>query len=449
MEIESDVDRAAVESFFAANIFDPSRVPLLPRGLDPHAQFRSHILAIRDGDEIVAALHAAPPVNEVEELRFRGLPAGSGTAALRDYVMLYSLAVSKERRRQGLGAALLDRLESQVAEGTSQMIYGVCAADSAEFYDARGYEVLPPEAALVVKWGDRSSVFAITGDAQWFIKDLASKPEGRSALRPRFFHGGVGGLRAGDKVMSPATNRAAMDARQAIVSVRQNVAQPYAADPAKVYFATELDIALTFANRRTGDVYEIIPLGPIQPDTDYDEHTFHADAALIKGIVRRNVDLDRVEELKIRARFAAFERGVPLYDDEGYLNTTQKLLADGWTAEELRNHFGQWPDPAEIYIASRRAGVAKGTYDADGWLQPTPSMKDKGIAAEHFRSLGKWANPNDARSILRAYLESGAASPDPQPAASAPLSMAQTPGQSAEPPRHRGVFASIKDWFRR
>lgn len=340
VEIESAVDRAAVESFFAANILDPSRDPVLPRGLDPHAQLRSHILAVREGEEIVAALHAAPPVNGVAQLRFRGLAAEAGTAALKNYVMLYSIAVSKKRRRLGLGAALFDRLESRMAEGSSQMIYGVCAADSAEFYDARGYEVLPPEAALVVKWGDRNSAFSIRGDAQWFIKDLASKAEGRSAFRPRFFHGGVGGLRAGDKIMPPARNRAAMDARQASVSVRQSVGQPYATYPDKVYFTTELDLALTFANRRAGDVYEIIPLGPIQPDTDYDERTFHADAALIKGIVRKNVEIDRIEELKIRARFAVFERGVPLYNDEGYLNTTPKMLADGWTAEELRNPSG-------------------------------------------------------------------------------------------------------------
>lgn len=73
-------------------------------------------------------------------------------------------------------------------------------------------------------------------------------------------------------------------------------------------------------------------------------------------------------------------------------------------------------------------------------------MKDKGITAKHFRSLGRWANPN---SILGAYQDLGAASLVPQPAAAALPSTAQAPGQPAETLRQRGVFASIKAWFRR
>lgn len=266
----------------------------------------------------------------------------------------------------------------------------------------------------------------------------------------RYFHGGVGGLQVGDKILAPNTSREALQAHQAVVSLRRRVGQPYAADPGKVYFTTEPDIALTFANRRTGDVYEVIPLGPIQRDTDYDEHTFHAGAALIKSIVRKNVNLERTEELKIRARFAAFERGVPLYDDEGYLNPTSELLADGWTADELRKHFGQWPDPAEIYITARRAGMTKGYYDTDGWLQPTPSMEAAGMTAEHFRSLGQWANPEDGISIAKAYSASRARFLASKPAASALPSTAQTPEQPAyEQPRPRGWLASINDWFRK
>ncbi|MDO5867116.1 MULTISPECIES: GNAT family N-acetyltransferase [Paenarthrobacter] len=176
VEVESDADRASVERFFAANIPDPSRRPLVPRDRDPHSPYRSHILAIQEDNEIVAALHAAPPVYEVADLIPQGLPPESGTAALEDFVMLYSIAVSESRRREGLGRELLDRLEQQIAEDKPRVIYGVCASDSAKFYQRSGYDVRPPESMLVLKWGSRNSGFPITGDAQWFTKSVERAP---------------------------------------------------------------------------------------------------------------------------------------------------------------------------------------------------------------------------------------------------------------------------------
>ena len=182
VEIDLDTDRVDVESFFAANISDPQRERLLPRRYDPHAKFRSHILAIREGDEIVAALHAAPPVYEEAEMRRKGVPPESGSAALRDYVMLYSLAVSENHRRQGLATLLMDHLESRTAKDSTKAIYGVCAADSAEFYRARGYEVRPPKKSLTMRWGASTAVFPINGDAQWFMKRLPTKSASTSAF---------------------------------------------------------------------------------------------------------------------------------------------------------------------------------------------------------------------------------------------------------------------------
>lgn len=101
MQIEalnSDKDRAAVDAFFAVHIpTDQARVPILPRANDPHRGYRSHILAIRDNNEVIAALYAAPPVLEVAEMTMiRGLPAHFGETALAEFVMLYDVAVRRE-----------------------------------------------------------------------------------------------------------------------------------------------------------------------------------------------------------------------------------------------------------------------------------------------------------------------------------------------------------------
>jgi GNAT superfamily N-acetyltransferase len=180
MQIEalnSDKDRAAVETFFAAHISEEqARVPVLPRANDPHRGHRSHIFAIREGGDIIAALYAAPPVLEVAEMTMvRGIPASIGESALAEFVMLYDVATAPHRRGEGHAGALVEELERRVWSTSAHTIYGVCSADSAHFYRSRGYGVLPPDATLETKWANVPVRFAIEGDAQWFTKSVVGR----------------------------------------------------------------------------------------------------------------------------------------------------------------------------------------------------------------------------------------------------------------------------------
>jgi GNAT superfamily N-acetyltransferase len=174
MEIEAlnrDLDRFEVETFFKGNISaDSGRVPLFSRANDPHRGYRSHILAIKDGTGILAALYAAPPVLEVAQLP--KLPRESADAALAEYVMLYAIATKTNQRGKGHARTLLDTLHARVKKTTAKTIYGVCASDSAAFYEATGYTVLPPNTPIHMEWGNNPVAWPIEGDAQWFIKKI-------------------------------------------------------------------------------------------------------------------------------------------------------------------------------------------------------------------------------------------------------------------------------------
>lgn len=176
LRIDSDSHRASAEQLFSQNISDPTRSPLPPQARDPHQGHTTYLLTIVEDGNVIAALHAAPPVMEVEQLLTRGLPEASGEAALKDFVMLYSLATAETHRKQGLGARLLMRLhELAYADGFS-CVYGVTEGENAPFYRKNGYTVLDVEQTLLVKWGDRISAFPITGDAQWFTRSIDREP---------------------------------------------------------------------------------------------------------------------------------------------------------------------------------------------------------------------------------------------------------------------------------
>lgn len=102
----------------------------------------------------------------------RGLPAHFGETALAEFVMLYDVATTPNRRTEGLAKVLLEELESRVLKTTAHTIYGVCSADSAGFYRRQGYDVLLPEQTLEATWGTAPVTFPIEGDAQWFTKSL-------------------------------------------------------------------------------------------------------------------------------------------------------------------------------------------------------------------------------------------------------------------------------------
>lgn len=211
-----------------------------------------------------------------------------------------------------------------------------------------------------------------------------------------YFHGGVSGLVPGDLIEPPTSNQRAMEYRTAVDRGKAMVGQSYVSDPGKVYMTTDLGYARVYADRHRGDVYEVVPLGQVDKDPDHLQNCFQSFGARVVKVVERQVDLPALEALKLRAPYMSFHLGIPLYDDEGFLNETPSLRVDGWTAGELKTAFGKWADPSEIYIASRRGGVDQGIYDSEGWLQPTVQMVGYGVTPADFREFGKWPNPRAA-----------------------------------------------------
>ncbi|XAS73435.1 GNAT family N-acetyltransferase [Micrococcaceae bacterium Sec5.1] len=69
----------------------------------------------------------------------RSFTPKSRAVILQEFVMLYSIAVVAARRGEGLGAALLSQLRELALTDEIKVIYGVCSADSAGFYEAEGY----------------------------------------------------------------------------------------------------------------------------------------------------------------------------------------------------------------------------------------------------------------------------------------------------------------------
>lgn len=92
----------------------------------------------------------------------------------------------------------------------------------------------------------------------------------------RYYHGGVTGLRPGQFILPPTeTDTVSIsDCGAPTDELSQRVAEVHRRD--RVYVTTDLDAARVFAayapfgnNRRGGDVYEVQPVGDIEPDPDY------------------------------------------------------------------------------------------------------------------------------------------------------------------------------------
>lgn len=170
-KVHSKKLRSEADGFFAAHIEDPSRVHVLPADTEKETLGGiSDVVLARSGNAIAGAVHYSAPYSEVLPLP---LQPDNRAAALRDFVMLYSIAVAKEHRGSGLGAKLLTHAEEQALATGHQVIYGVCGPASKGFYERGGYSVGALNEALTLQWGTREAQFPITGQAHWFWKDLA------------------------------------------------------------------------------------------------------------------------------------------------------------------------------------------------------------------------------------------------------------------------------------
>lgn len=124
------------------------------------------------------------------------------------------------------------------------------------------------------------------------------------AAEPVYFHGGVPGLKLGDRILPPTRTGvlAAADFGAAHGIATGHVRRD------RVYMTTELGEASVFAAMHPsnqGEVYVVEPLPPIEPDPDYLGPGRIAWMAAEAMVIRRLGGLDAAERLRIRATLRA------------------------------------------------------------------------------------------------------------------------------------------------
>lgn len=169
--VNSDAVRSEIEAFFVSHIDDPNRFSLLPRAIDPLKGFPSFILTVRDDEGLVGALHAGAAAEQIRAYVSHGLPASETSQGISDHAMVYSLAVRKDCRRQGIAQALVKELLVQT-HGFKRL-YGVTGPQSASFYRACGFTVLPPGRAIELMIGRAQVNIPLLGQDSWFSMSLS------------------------------------------------------------------------------------------------------------------------------------------------------------------------------------------------------------------------------------------------------------------------------------
>jgi len=130
---------------------------------------------------------------------------------------------------------------------------------------------------------------------------------------PRWYHGGVPGLKRGQQILPPSVTGAVSVADKMITAPaaeRELIAKVH--DPDLVYITQDIRDARLWASmapaygghRRGGDVYEVTPDGPLVPDPDYlpqDGKVMACCSATIVRAVERRVPWPSPQEIAILA----------------------------------------------------------------------------------------------------------------------------------------------------
>jgi hypothetical protein len=114
----------------------------------------------------------------------------------------------------------------------------------------------------------------------------------------KYYHGGAAGLRVGGSILPPTITgvRAAIDSVPEAEPLRQQGELVARRD--RVYITADLDAARLFAAlhpdgtaKRGGDVYEVEPLGEVEPDPDCltPGYSWRCERARILRIVRTGI----------------------------------------------------------------------------------------------------------------------------------------------------------------
>lgn len=180
-------------------------------------------------------------------------------------------------------------------------------------------------------------------------RNRTTRPQGRRDSRGPYFHGGVPGKQPGD-VLEPAC-------RLGLQFQYLNPAGIYS--PHWVYLTASSDVATGYASRylepggeRTpGDVYEIEPLEPPQPDPDYPSFPgvfLRCRDARIVRVVQTGVSLTRTQENYLERHYQVWgEPGYPVWDEHGLIIPSEQMAANGVT-REWTTLLLPWLGPSEV-----------------------------------------------------------------------------------------------------
>lgn len=165
----------------------------------------------------------------------------------------------------------------------------------------------------------------------------------------RWFHGGCPGLNIGDRIL-PRQELIEWDSVR--VAYDHSAPENYEDADRAVFITQSPAFASAFAHAYVsptltpspGDVYEVALEGPASPDPDF-AHVYpsvvQAPSAVIVGIVERNVCLHPREWAKRRAPFICWTPEDPIWDENGYFQPSPQMRSKGLTAAIMRR-LGRW-----------------------------------------------------------------------------------------------------------
>jgi hypothetical protein len=173
-----------------------------------------------------------------------------------------------------------------------------------------------------------------------------------------YFHGGAPGLPEGAVLVSAKE-----------LGVFYQYFSRYAVHgPAWTYVTTDEGVAAGFASRYCtrdgqevpGDVYEVQPLGALQPDPDYacfPTVFLRCRRARILRRVASSVSLTADEQRAREGRYRVWGRvDAPIWDEDGVINPSEQMLGNGVT-REWTALLRPWLDP-EDFDAKGRLTIA-------------------------------------------------------------------------------------------
>lgn len=183
------------------------------------------------------------------------------------------------------------------------------------------------------------------------------------ALANVYYHGGVPGLAVGDCI-KPIENTSAFNTQEVMAAVARSGLGPasftdlahYSASV--VYLTARRDVAAAFASvyvspegRPTlGDVYRVEPIGDLGVDPDFvhaPDLFFTAPRARIVKIERRRTRLTSYQACKATGPFMTWSDLTPMYDAEGYLLPSPEMRERGTTPAQCRR-LGKWKTLEEV-----------------------------------------------------------------------------------------------------